>query len=75
MESVWHVEIVWAVDTPGDDDLDRAADYSALVGGLGGEIGPSGDAQFRRYRAAEVCAYTLRRFFGMIPRIRLGPRS
>jgi hypothetical protein len=74
MAMVWHVEATWEVDVDeSEDNSDRDADYVMLVGGLGGQICSTGDAQFRRYQAAEICAHSLRQRFGLSPRIRLAP--
>jgi hypothetical protein len=68
---VWHVETTWGdVD---NSELERDADYVSLVGGLGGQICAGGDAEFRRYQAAEVCAHSLRHRFGLVPRVLLAP--
>jgi hypothetical protein len=71
---VWHVETIWNVDVDeSEDNSDRDADYDALVGSLGGQICSTGDAQFRRYQAAEICAHSLRQRFGVAPRVHLAP--
>jgi hypothetical protein len=71
---VWHVETIWEPDTDeSEGHSDRDADYFILVDALGGQICATGDAQFRRYQAAEVCARSLRQRFGLIPRVHLAP--
>jgi hypothetical protein len=74
MAMVWHVEAIWEVDIDAsEDNSDRDAAYVSLVDGLGGQICPSGDAEFRRYQAAEICAHSLKHRFGLEPLVHLAP--
>jgi hypothetical protein len=60
------IDTGWRVQLPRWRDLDEPEreTCTTVVNDLGGSLEGAGEVHFRRYRAAEVCAYTLRARLG-----------
>jgi hypothetical protein len=71
--------IIWRLEAQSWPDLPASLQkqYAALVDSYGGVCVKDGTGEFRRYRAAEICARTLEYRLGIHtePRLAVAPRE